>query len=85
MGNARDLSAETMSTTLSNTRHEAFALHIANGHKLQHAHELGGFKPDRKTAWSLRHLIGERSIREIVEAGVEVRARTPSRTAITEW
>jgi hypothetical protein len=55
MGNARDLSAETMSTTVSNTRHEAFALQIANGHKLERANELVGFKPDRKTAWSLRH------------------------------
>ena len=44
-----------MATPLHNARHEAFALHIANGHKLERAHELAGFKPDRKTAWSLRH------------------------------
>jgi hypothetical protein len=44
-----------MSAPLRNARHEAFALHIANGHKLERAHELAGFRPDRKTAWSLRH------------------------------
>ena len=44
-----------MTAPLRNARHEAFALYIANGHKLERAHELAGFKPDRKTAWSLRH------------------------------
>jgi phage terminase small subunit len=44
-----------MNAILKNARHEAFALQIANGHKLERAHELAGFKPDRKTAWSLRH------------------------------
>ena len=44
-----------MSAPLRNARHESFALHISNGHKLERAHELAGFKPDRKTAWSLRH------------------------------
>jgi phage terminase small subunit len=44
-----------MSTPLRNSRHEAFALQIANGQKLERAHELAGFKPNRKTAWSLRH------------------------------
>jgi phage terminase small subunit len=45
----------TMKSPLKNPRHEAFALQIANGQKLERAHELAGFKPDRKTAWSLRH------------------------------
>jgi hypothetical protein len=40
---------------LNNPRHEAFALQIVNGHKLERAHELAGFNADRKTAWSLRH------------------------------
>jgi hypothetical protein len=44
-----------MTAPLQNPRHEAFALHIANGHKLERARELAGFRPDRKTAWSLRH------------------------------
>jgi len=76
MANARDLSAESMSTTLSNTRHEAFALHIANGHKLERAHELAGFKPDRKTAWSLRHRPDiSRRVEELLKERVQADTR----------
>jgi phage terminase small subunit len=76
MGNARDLSAETMSTTLSNARHEAFALNIANGHKLERAHELAGFKPDCKTAWSLRHRPDiSRRIEELLKDRVQAATR----------
>jgi len=70
----------SMSAPLRNARHEAFALQIANGHKLERAHELAGFKPDRKTAWSLRHrpdisLRVDQLLKERVQADTRRRVR----------
>ncbi len=69
-----------MSEPLQNPRHEAFALHVANGHKLERAHELAGFKPDRKTAWSLRHRPDiSRRIDAILKERIEVDTRRRAR------
>jgi hypothetical protein len=40
---------------LRNTRHEAFAQAVANGHSAFKAHEIAGFFPDRANAGRLRH------------------------------
>jgi hypothetical protein len=40
---------------LRNTRHEAFAQAVANGHSAVKAHEIAGFLPDRANAGRLRH------------------------------
>jgi hypothetical protein len=40
---------------LRNTRHEAFAQAVANGHSALKAHEIAGFFPDRANAGRLRH------------------------------
>jgi hypothetical protein len=61
---------------LPNPHHEAFALHIANGHKSERAHELAGFKPDRKTTWSLGHRPDiTRRVEELLKRRVEADTR----------
>ena len=40
--------------TLKNAKHERFAQEVASGKKLEEAHELAGYKPDRGTASKLR-------------------------------
>jgi phage terminase small subunit len=65
-----------MNAILKNARHEAFALQIANGHKLERAHELAGFKPDRKTAWTLRHRPDiSRRVEELLKERVQADTR----------
>ena len=69
-----------MSAPLKNPRHEGFALHIANGHKLERAHELAGFKPDRKSAWALRHRPDiARRVEEILKHRVQADTRRRAR------
>ena len=68
-----------MSEPLKNPRHEAFALAVANGHKLQRAHELAEFKPDGKTAWTLRH---RPDVSRRVEEILKHRVRSDTRTFV---